>query len=461
MSIAGAFIVPHPPIILPQVGHGEEEKIRKTIDAYEKVARRIAALKPEVIILTSPHTTLYADYFHISPGKGAKGDLRKFGASGFSVEVEYDSELVQAISEEAENAGIHAGTMGEREKVLDHGTLIPLYFINQFYKDYRLIRIGLSGLNPLEHYRFGTLIARVVERLGRKAVFVASGDLSHKLLEEGPYGFVPDGPEFDMKVTEAMEKADFLAFLSFQQSFCDSAAECGLRSFIIMAGALDGKAVMPELLSYEGTFGVGYGVASFEVTGEDPNRKFDEIFISREQERLSGIKSKEDAYVKLARLSLETFVKTGEMAALPDNLPNEMLTRRAGVFVSLKKHGHLRGCIGTISPVTKSIAQEILRNAVSAGTEDPRFPEVTKSELPELVYSVDVLSEAEPIQSMDELDVKRYGVIVTNGHRRGLLLPNLETIDTPRQQVEIALEKAGIRPGQPYSMERFEVVRHK
>jgi AmmeMemoRadiSam system protein A len=461
MSITGAFTVPHPPIILPQVGRGEEEKIRKTIDAYRKVAGRIAALQPEVIILTSPHATLYADYFHISPGKGARGDLRRFGASGFSMEVEYDTELVRAISEEAGREGIHAGTMGEREKALDHGTLVPLYFINQAYADYKLVRIGLSGLTPLEHYRFGRLIARVVEDLGRRAVFVASGDLSHKLLQDGPYGFVPEGPEFDGKVTEAMEKADFLAFLSFDQSFCDSAAECGLRSFIIMAGALDGKSVKPELLSYEGTFGVGYGIAAYEVTGEDPGRRFDEIFIQKEQERLVRIKSKEDAYVQLARLSLETFVKTGEMAKLPDNLPDEMLTRRAGVFVSLKKHGHLRGCIGTISPVTDNIAQEILRNAISAGTEDPRFPEVTRAELQELVYSVDVLSEPEPIQSMDELDVKRYGVIVTSGYRRGLLLPNLETVDTPRQQVDIALDKAGIRPGQPYSMERFEVVRHK
>jgi AmmeMemoRadiSam system protein A len=302
---------------------------------------------------------------------------------------------------------------------------------------------------------------QAVEKLGRRAVFVASGDLSHKLLEDGPYGFVPEGPEFDEKATKAMEKGDFLAFLNFDPSFCDTAAECGLRSFIIMAGALDGKSVKPELLSYEGPFGVGYGVASFDIGIEDENRHFDEIYIKKEQERLSGIKSTEDAYVRLARLSLETYIKTGEMAELPDNLPDGMLSGRAGAFVSLKKHGQLRGCIGTISPVTQCIAQEILRNAVSAGTEDPRFDPVTITELPELVYSVDVLSEPEPIQSMDELDVKKYGVIVTYGHRRGLLLPNLETVDTIEQQVEIALEKAGIRPEQPYSMERFEVVRHK
>lgn len=461
MSFAGAFIVPHPPIILPEVGRGEEKKIQKTIDAYNAVARKISDIKPEVIIITSPHATLYADYFHISPGKGAKGDLRRFGANGISIETAYDSELVQVLSDEAGKAGNHAGTKGEREKSLDHGTVIPLHFINKFYTNYKLVRIGLSGLPVVEHYRIGKLIAKTVETLGRRVVFIASGDLSHKLVEDGPYGFVPEGPEFDRRATEAMEKGDFLAFLSFNQSFCDSAAECGLRSFIIMAGALDGKAVKPELLSYEGTFGVGYAVASFDITGEDESRHFDEIYIQQEKERLSSIKSREDAYVHLARLSLETYIKTGRMLELPQDLQEEMLSRRAGVFVSLKKHGHLRGCIGTISPVTKCIAQEILRNAISAGTEDPRFPEIVETELPELVYSVDVLSEPEPIKSMDELDVKRYGVIVTNGQRRGLLLPNLETVDTPGKQVEIALEKAGIRPGQPYSMERFEVVRHK
>lgn len=175
-------------------------------------------------------------------------------------------------------------------------------------------------------------------------------------------------------------------------------------------------------------------------------------------------RSNESAYVRLARLSLETYVNTGRMAKVPedmDDLPEEAFNRKAGVFVSLKKHGRLRGCIGTISPATDCIAQEILRNAVSAGTEDPRFPKVTKQELSELEYSVDILSEPEPIQSISELDVKRYGVIVSRGYRRGLLLPNLENVNTPEQQVQIALEKAGIWPGEKYSMERFEVVRYK
>ena len=127
----------------------------------------------------------------------------------------------------------------------------------------------------------------------------------------------------------------------------------------------------------------------------------------------------------------------------------------------MKLDGSLRGCIGTISPTTSSIADEIIRNAISAGTEDPRFPPVTEDELSRLEYSVDVLGKAEKIESMDELDPLRYGVIVSKGHRRGLLLPNLEGVETAEKQISIALRKAGISPNEDYQLERFEVVRHK
>ena len=137
-----------------------------------------------------------------------------------------------------------------------------------------------------------------------------------------------------------------------------------------------------------------------------------------------------------------------------------MTARRAGAFVSLHIHGQLRGCIGTISPMTANLASEIISNAVSAGNYDPRFSPVREDELPFLEYSVDVLSSAEPIDSMAELDVKRYGVIVSCGGRRGLLLPDLDGVDTPEQQVDIARRKGGIGKNEPYTLERFEVVRH-
>ena len=147
------------------------------------------------------------------------------------------------------------------------------------------------------------------------------------------------------------------------------------------------------------------------------------------------------------------------MPSVIEDVPEELRRSRAGVFVSLKKFGELRGCIGTIDPVTGSIAEEIMRNAVSAGTQDPRFDPVTKEELPYLIYDVDVLSPAERADR-DKLDPRRYGVIVTSGSKRGLLLPNLDGVDTVEQQLAIALRKAGIGPGELYFIERFEVVRH-
>lgn len=167
-----------------------------------------------------------------------------------------------------------------------------------------------------------------------------------------------------------------------------------------------------------------------------------------------------DTYVNLAKMTLETYVGSGKVIDIPGGLPEEMLNRKAGVFVSLKRNGDLRGCIGTIVPTTRNIAEEIIQNAISAGTQDPRFYPVQVNELQDINYSVDVLSDAEQIDSLDHLDVKRYGVIVKSGRRSGLLLPDLEGVDTPEQQVMIALQKAGIRPEEGFSLERFEVIRH-
>jgi AmmeMemoRadiSam system protein A len=461
MAILGAFIVPHPPLIIPEVGKGEEKKVQRTIDSYHEVGRQIARLKPDTIIITTPHSILYSDYFHISPGPGAKGNFGRFGARDVAFSVEYDEIFVEELEALSERKQLEAGTLGERDKSLDHGTMVPLYFINQYLKDYKLVRIGLSGLSVTDHYRLGRYIKETADKLNRRIVFVASGDLSHKLKEDGPYGFAKEGVEFDKKVTQAMKEGDFLSFLTFSPDLCEAAAECGLRSFIIMAGALSGLKVEPEFLSYEGTFGVGYGVCIYKVIGEDDKRHFDIIF---KQEQLKVARERqehEDAYVHLARKSLEAYIRTGKYIEQPADLPEEMIKNRAGVFVSLKKYGQLRGCIGTISAVTGSIAQEIIRNAVSAGVEDPRFPPVREEELDDLVYSVDVLSEAEPIDSMDELDVKRYGVIVSAGRKRGLLLPNLEGVDTVAKQVDIARKKAGIYDNEDIRLERFEVVRHQ
>jgi len=460
MPILSAFVLPHPPLIFPEVGRGEETKIQKTIDAYRKVAKRIADLKPDTIVLATPHNVMYADYFHISPGPHAEGDLRRFGAAAPVIKVSYDEKFVAALSDNAGKVGLFAGTQGEKEPKLDHATLIPLRFINELYQNYRLVRLGVSGQPLVDHYRLGQCVAQTAAELKTKVVFIASADLSHRLADSGPYGFTSEGPAFDKQITGALAQGDFLPMMKFAPNFTEKAAECGLRPCVVMAGVLDKMNVKSELLSYEGPFGVGYAVAAFKPTKKNDGRAFLDQFLSEEQDRLKMIQESEDAYVRLARYALENYVSNRSRVDLPKGLPAEMINKQAGVFVSLKKHGELRGCIGTIGPVTKNIASEICRNAVGAAAEDPRFDPVRLDELDQLVYSVDVLDAPEAIDSPDKLDVSLYGVIVTKGRKRGLLLPNLEGVTTVEQQIDIACQKAGIKEDEEFTLERFKVVRH-
>lgn len=460
MGISAGFMVPHPPLIIPDVGRGEEKKIQKTIDAYQSVAEKIGCLQPETIVLLSPHQTLYADYFHISPGQGARGDFGQFRASRVSMEVSYDTEFVRVLCEAAKEAGLQAGTLGERERKLDHGTMVPLYFVNQYWTGYRLVRIGLSGLPLTAHYRLGQCIQAAAQSLGRNTVVIASGDLSHKLKEDGPYGYQKEGPAYDARIMDVMGRGAFGELLEFSEDFCEKAAECGHRSFTIMAGAFDRIGVETEQLSYEGPFGVGYGICAYQACGNDETRNFLEQYEKKERLALLARREREDPYVRLARYTIEAFTGTGKLPEMPRELPEELYHGRAGAFVSLKEDGRLRGCIGTIHAVRESLAEEIMYNAVSACSEDPRFSPVEDWEVERLTISVDVLGETEKISSPEELDVTRYGVIVTRGARRGLLLPNLEGVDTVEQQIAIAKQKAGIKDYESVELERFEVIRH-
>lgn len=271
MPMIAGFMVPHPPLIIPDVGRGNEHVVDKTIKSYERVGREILSLHPETIIITSPHSILYGDYFHVSPGRSAAGDFGNFGAPQVSFNESYDEELVKEISEIAGREGFPAGTLGERDPRLDHGTMVPLFFIEKAYreagekKDFMIVRSGLSGLSLEQHVRFGEIIRKAVDVTGRRTVFVASGDLSHKLQKSGPYGFDPAGPVYDEKIMDVMGRGAFDELTGFDEKLLDEAAECGHRSFTIMGGAMKGEKLSIERLSHEDVTGVGYGICTYMV----------------------------------------------------------------------------------------------------------------------------------------------------------------------------------------------------
>ncbi|MCX7843743.1 MAG: AmmeMemoRadiSam system protein A [Clostridia bacterium] len=466
--IINSYVFPHPPLIVPEVGRGSESGAAETVKAVIKAAEEIGRDKPTTIILTTPHGPVFQDYIYVSASENLTGNLGKFGAKSVSMHFRNNLDMVNLITRYAKMQGIFAGGLEDSiarkynvSKDLDHGALVPLYFIHRQFSGFKLVHISVAGLPLVELYRFGMCIARAVKDMDEKVVFAASGDLSHRLTSDAPYGFSREGREFDEMFVEAVKSKDPGKLLEMDEDFCERAGECGLRSFIIMFGAMDGYDMESEVYSYEGPFGVGYSVARITPLGENPAKRILEKHEERNNKKMEALRQGEDAYVALARKTLETYVKEGRIINVPQGLPEEMIKEQAGVFVSIKKQGQLRGCIGTISPTKKNIAEEIIQNAISSGTRDPRFDPVEAEELEKLVYSVDVLMEPEPIDSMDQLDVIKYGVIVRAGNRSGLLLPNLEGVNSPEEQVSIALQKAGIRQGEKFEMERFEVIRHR
>lgn len=468
-KLVGAYIFPHPPIIIPEIGRGEEQKASATVNACVQAAKEIAALKPDTIIITTPHGPVFEDAVCISVESRLEGSFNNFRRPDVRFEFENDSGLVKKIIAHSEENNIQVGRLDSElaksyrlSKQLDHGALVPLYYAKREIAEFKLVHISPGFLPFEELYLFGNCIAKAVEEHEGNVVFIASGDLSHRLTRSAPAGYDPRGAEYDNTLVGYVNVSQVENIIHMDRELMECAGECGLRSFIIMYGALDGKRLESKVLSYEGPFGVGYCIASIKPGESSEDRRLTETLFLQRDEAVKEIRSGEDPYVALARITLETYVTTGRtIRPDPLGLPDEMLRNRAGVFVSIKKHGQLRGCIGTVAPTRKSIADEIVYNAISAGTKDPRFYPVEANELKDLVYSVDVLKKPEPIKTKEELDPVKYGVIVRSGFRSGLLLPNLEGVKTVEEQVSIALQKAGIRPDEKYTMERFEVVRHK
>lgn len=469
-EILGVYVMPHPPIIVPEVGKGEEKRLKKTSEALEFCSDEIAAVAPKTIIILTPHGNSVSNCFTLMTKDKLEGNLARFGAPRVSAVFECDFHLAKQIVSNANLSNLPCIELNDKLAIdngvstsLDWGAIVPLYFVLKKYSQFKLVHISVPIQSLEVSYKFGIALRNAVKSIdcSSNAVIICSGDLSHVLTQEGPYGYHPKGPQLDKRIIELISEKDVIGLLSIDRTLVHQGKECGLRSIIIGFGALDDSCFSTKVLSYEGPFGVGYAVACLKPNSDSVSNSSSSGLIENGIIKYQPPERYEDQYVALAKKSLEHYLKTGSILKLDyETLPQEMINKKAGVFVSLKKNGKLRGCIGTITPVRANAAEEVVYNAISAGIEDPRFIPVDANELGSLTFSVDVLSESHPITSIEDLDVKKFGIIIKSGRRKGILLPDLEGVNTPQEQIDIVLGKAGIRKNETYTIERFEVERH-
>jgi AmmeMemoRadiSam system protein A len=463
-GITYACIAPHPPIIVPEVGRGREAETARTIEALRQVAGELGEQQPETVLIISPHGPIQPDAMGISTAPRAIGGFVRWGAPSVSFTFDNDPEAVTLIQEEASAAGLPLAALEDWGLGLDQGCTVPLYFLRPGMRGACLVAMVISFLSPQAHYVLGKAVGHALTRLGRTVAIICSADLSHALLPGAPNGYDPAGRQFDERYRRAVEDWDVEWMLNVETSFRHHAAEDAVPQTSLLMGALSDLEVHPRVLSYEGPFGVGYLVAAIDVLGPRKAGEGESTAARAAPARATGEPAGAEAaqtahpYVRLAREAVESYVRYRQVVE-PFDLTPEM-RRRAAVFVSIKKLGDLRGCIGTVEPTYVDLAHEVIQNAIAAATRDPRFEPVAESELPHLTYSVDVLSPPEHIDGPEALDPRHYGVIVQSGRRRGLLLPDLPGVDSVEDQVAIARAKGGILPGEPADLYRFQVERY-
>ena len=464
-SLVYAGIAPHPPIMVPEVGGDASLEVRQSIEAMAELTARIIRSGAETVVMISPHARLDQAAFVAYDGPKLYADFANFRAPTATVHAELDDELLREITRIADEQ--HLATRRIAGLDLDHGTAVPLYFLQRYGWNGRLVALGYSYLSSEDHVRFGQCIKLAIESVGKPVAFIASGDLSHRLRPEAPAGYNAQAHLFDEEVIDAINSCATKRIVDLDPELRRLAGECGYRSMLVAIGAAQELDPSCEVISYEAPFGVGYLVAqlsgSADVAGSPAGQpRWGAMLSAQSAERAQNLTAEaSNELPALARQAVETFVKEGRVLPVPDNA-SDLLSQRAGCFVSIKtRAGELRGCIGTIDPAQDSLAEELIINAISSATTDPRFTPVRADELSDLKYSVDVLSSPEPVQQED-LDPSIYGVIVEDkaGVRRGLLLPNLQGIETAAEQVEIASRKAGIQPGDEIRLWRFRSERY-
>ncbi|PIY97178.1 MAG: AmmeMemoRadiSam system protein B [Candidatus Kerfeldbacteria bacterium CG_4_10_14_0_8_um_filter_42_10] len=263
MSLIFSAIAPHPPLLIPNIGRDNLKQVKKTCQALENLGNDLYAAKPDSLIIISPHAPLAEDTFLINLAEKYKSSLEAFGDFDTKLEFRSDPELVSNIKMRAQEEDVPLNLINQPD--IDHGAIVPLYFLAKSMPKIPVIPISFSLLDLKSHFKFGTALQKEILKSTKRIAVVASGDLSHSLSEDAPAGFAKEGGIFDEKLVELIKQNNITEILNLDPALIEKAAECGLRSFIILLGILNGINYRPEVLSYEGPFGVGYLTVNFVI----------------------------------------------------------------------------------------------------------------------------------------------------------------------------------------------------
>lgn len=256
-------ITPHPPVLIPTIGKENIKQLQKTIEAMEELEKKIYEAHPETIIIISPHGSILPDTFSINLNPTYHGSLEEFGDFTTKFEFKTDTALAYRIKELMEDKNIPLILASDPH--LDHGATVPLYFLTKRLSDIEILPVSYSLLDFKTHFNFGDYLKEIILNEEKKIAIVASGDLSHRLTNDAPAGFSARGKEFDQKLVELITNKNTTGILNLDPGLIEEAGECGFRSIIILLGLLERINYTPEILSYEGPFGVGYLVANFKL----------------------------------------------------------------------------------------------------------------------------------------------------------------------------------------------------
>lgn len=255
-------VMPHPPIIIPEIGKNETLKTEKTISGLKKLSREIVDLNPETIVIVTPHSEFNRYFFSVYSAEILTGNFERFGVSETEVKLEFenDSEFIEELRNSAKEDFIKLNNISP-EILLDHGSCVPLYYLSKAGYKGKIVVINYTMLDKEQHKLFGKFIAETAKNIERKTVFIASGDLSHKLIPGAPAGYSPKAKDFDELIINSIKTGDYKAITDITFEMRETAGECGYNSLMTAFGVLGDKPQNNEVISYEGPFGVGYVAA--------------------------------------------------------------------------------------------------------------------------------------------------------------------------------------------------------